>query len=123
MGEAEAQTSAEVITLHGWLATWIDRLSDPAIRAADAALFGDDLVLRLCLGRYPVRPANAWAEFVLQRDGSPPAVVAAFGNGPRTRGRLDHVTEIPFAALLLCGELWQDSKEHLSEREGKAQCR
>ena len=87
-------------TLSQWLESWIERLSDPAERAREAAMFSDALVLRMGgLGRAP------WAEIVIQSDSGQPMVVAEFGNGPRLRNRLDRVTELPFSALLACGEL------------------
>lgn len=113
MAEAATQTVAEVITLSQWLEAWLEQLSSPAGRAAAVATFGDDLVLRMGgLGRAPHKSANAWAEIVCRRDGGQPTVMASFGHGPRNGGRVDHITEVPFAALLACGELWQDSKKH-----------
>ena len=97
-------------TLGETLDVWIDSMADPAMRGVMQQTVGHEWMLTLC-----AEPAFAtvshrvsdWIESVTFGH-------RAFGD------RAQRHIALPFKALLLCGELWQDTREQLAQAKGAA---
>lgn len=99
------------ITLGKWLEELIERLSDPAVRSELSASSGE-WSLRMCVDQR--EPDASWAEVVVGD-----LVMMRFQKRPRS-DRVQRIVSVPFKALLICGELWEDSKAKLATRDETA---
>ena len=108
-----ASTSIETVTLSKWLEQLIDRMSDPAARAEMLAKYGNRWSLCLCHDKKD--PKKSWAE---TRYVTPQGtlVLDYFGHEPRSNEKMQRVCELPLKAILVCGELWEDSKAKMASR-------
>jgi hypothetical protein len=105
---------AETLTIGLWLEQLIERMSDPVARAEMAAKYGDRWSLCLCAD--DKEPKKSWAE-VRYQTAQGILVLESFSHGPRRLSdKMQRVCELPLKAILVCGELLEDSKAKMASR-------
>ena len=105
--------SVETQTLGTWLDQLVERMADPAERAEMVTKYGDRWSLCLCYDDKD--PKGSWAE-TRCKTAQGNLVLESFGHKPRSNDKMHRICELPLRAILVCGELFEDSKAKMAAR-------